>query len=179
MRASLDIDWADFLGRYRPLALRIARGLAPNAADAEELVDEAVRAVYEAGSSPPGFETTEHARNVFLRTLRNLAVSRLRAVGRAPRRAPVGALEPPAPAPGPLDALAAREWRGFQRERLARALEALPPAEREALVLRYLEGLSYKQLAQRAGRPLSTVHARVEAALRKIRARIGNDEDGA
>jgi RNA polymerase sigma factor (sigma-70 family) len=53
------------------------------------------------------------------------------------------------------------------REQLTRAIEELPVEFREALVLRELEGLSYKEISDIAGIPLGTVMSRLARA-RKI-----------
>ncbi|HEV2491711.1 MAG TPA: sigma-70 family RNA polymerase sigma factor [Terriglobia bacterium] len=50
------------------------------------------------------------------------------------------------------------------RETLMRALEELPVEFREALILRELEGLSYKEIAEVAGIPLGTVMSRLARA---------------
>ena len=50
------------------------------------------------------------------------------------------------------------------REMLMRALQELPVEFREALVLRELEGLSYKEIADVAGVPLGTVMSRLARA---------------
>jgi RNA polymerase sigma-70 factor (ECF subfamily) len=44
------------------------------------------------------------------------------------------------------------------------AIEQLPPEFREAIVLRELEGLSYKEIAEIAGIPLGTVMSRLARA---------------
>src|SRR5204862_1330575 len=46
---------------------------------------------------------------------------------------------------------------GDNRERLGRALETLPPRFREVLVLRELEGCSYKEIATITAIPIGTV----------------------
>ncbi len=53
---------------------------------------------------------------------------------------------------------------GADREALKRALEELPVEFREALILRELEGLSYKEIADVAGVPLGTVMSRLARA---------------
>ena len=62
---------------------------------------------------------------------------------------------------------------------LTAALKRLSRDERAALELRYHEGLAYKDMAARTGRAISTLQARVEAALRKIRDHIGTGPDPA
>ncbi|MCP3919568.1 MAG: sigma-70 family RNA polymerase sigma factor [bacterium] len=165
----VEIDWADFFGRYRPLAVRVARGLVGTPERAEELVQEAARSLFErVQSQNVRFDSVAHARNSFLRTTKNLAVSHARRAGRRPAvHSFEDAGEPIVPTPEPP----ANEL----GPRLADALAALSPPEREALRQRYLEGLSYKEIAARTATPISTLHARVEAALRKIRGRIGKD----
>lgn len=54
------------------------------------------------------------------------------------------------------------------RERLARALESLPPRFREVLVLRELEGCSYKEIAAITSIPIGTVMS----ALARARLRL-------
>jgi RNA polymerase sigma factor (sigma-70 family) len=54
------------------------------------------------------------------------------------------------------------------REQLARALEELPIEFRETLVLRELEGLSYKEIADIVGVPLGTVMSRLARARKML-----------
>jgi RNA polymerase sigma-70 factor (ECF subfamily) len=51
---------------------------------------------------------------------------------------------------------------------LRAALEALPPEFREVLVLRELEGLSYKEIAEVADVPIGTVMSRLTRARRQL-----------
>ncbi len=55
------------------------------------------------------------------------------------------------------------------REILRQALEALPLDYREVLVLRELEGMSYKEIADIAGVPLGTVMSRLARAREHLR----------
>jgi RNA polymerase sigma-70 factor, ECF subfamily len=54
------------------------------------------------------------------------------------------------------------------RERLARALECLPPRYREVIVLRELEGCSYKEIAAITSIPLGTVMSTLSRARRQL-----------
>jgi len=56
-----------------------------------------------------------------------------------------------------------------QKERLLGALEALPPAHREVIVLVVFNGFSYEEVAAITGDPESTLRSRVFHALRKLR----------
>ena len=53
--------------------------------------------------------------------------------------------------------------------RLQAAIEALPAEFREAIVLREMEGLSYKEIAAVAGVPIGTVMSRLARARRQLR----------
>ncbi len=54
-------------------------------------------------------------------------------------------------------------------QRLAAALEQLPAAFREVLVLRELEGCSYKEIAAITGRPLGTVMSALARARKQLK----------
>jgi RNA polymerase sigma-70 factor, ECF subfamily len=55
------------------------------------------------------------------------------------------------------------------REQLSHALEALPPAFREILILRELEGCSYKEIAEITSRPIGTVMSGLARARLQLR----------
>ena len=54
------------------------------------------------------------------------------------------------------------------------ALEELPPEFREAIVLRELEGMSYKEIADVAGVPVGTVMSRLARARERLQRRLTN-----
>ena len=55
-----------------------------------------------------------------------------------------------------------------------RAVAGLPAAQREVVELRHGEGLMFREIAARLGRPLGTVLAQMRAALQRIGAAIGD-----
>lgn len=57
---------------------------------------------------------------------------------------------------------------GDDRARLTRALEVLPPRFREVLVLRELEGCSYKEIAAITSIPIGTVMSSLSRARRQL-----------
>jgi RNA polymerase sigma-70 factor (ECF subfamily) len=57
---------------------------------------------------------------------------------------------------------------GDNRERLIRALETLPPRFREVLVLRELEGCSYKEIATITAIPIGTVMSSLARARQRL-----------
>jgi RNA polymerase sigma-70 factor (ECF subfamily) len=54
------------------------------------------------------------------------------------------------------------------KETLGRALERLAPEFREVIVLRELEGLSYKEISEVAGEPVGTVMSRLSRARARL-----------
>jgi RNA polymerase sigma-70 factor (ECF subfamily) len=63
------------------------------------------------------------------------------------------------------------------REALIHALEALPVEYREAIVMREMEGLSYKEIAGAAGVPNGTVMSRLARARDRLRLSLGGKPD--
>jgi RNA polymerase sigma-70 factor (ECF subfamily) len=57
---------------------------------------------------------------------------------------------------------------GDDRERLTHALEALPSRFREVLILRELEGCSYKEIAAITSIPIGTVMSSLARARRQL-----------
>jgi RNA polymerase sigma factor (sigma-70 family) len=67
---------------------------------------------------------------------------------------------------------------GGDREMLREALEALPAEFREVVVLRELEGLSYKKIAGIADVPVGTVMSRLARARRRLRLSLTGRREG-
>ena len=61
-----------------------------------------------------------------------------------------------------------------QKREVRRAVEGLPLELREVVVLRELEGLSYKEIAAIAEIPLGTVMSRLARARERLRQRLGD-----
>jgi RNA polymerase sigma-70 factor (ECF subfamily) len=64
---------------------------------------------------------------------------------------------------------------GFDPEAVRRALEELPVDYREIVVLREMEGLSYKEIAELAAIPIGTVMSRLARARVLLRKRLAKD----
>ena len=60
------------------------------------------------------------------------------------------------------------------RERLAAALEQLPPEQREVFVMRQLSGLSFREIGVAVGAPENTVKSRMRYALEKLRQELAD-----
>ncbi len=63
----------------------------------------------------------------------------------------------------------------IERARVRKALETLPDAQREVIVLAYFQGLSQSEIAARLNQPLGTVKTRVRLAMQKLRAELEED----
>ena len=66
---------------------------------------------------------------------------------------------------------------GAERDRLARALEGLPPRSREVLVLRELEGCSYKEIAEITGLSATNVGYLLHTAMKTLSQRLRNAKE--
>lgn len=72
----------------------------------------------------------------------------------------------PDPMPGPEELVTAEARRTEVRE----ALEALPAAQRQAIQMAFVEGLTHEQVANSLRLPLGTAKTRIRAGLRRLRA---------
>jgi RNA polymerase sigma-70 factor, ECF subfamily len=63
---------------------------------------------------------------------------------------------------------------GDNREGLTHALESLPSRYREVIVLRELEGCSYKEIASIAAIPIGTVMSTLSRARRQLQAALSH-----
>ena len=66
----------------------------------------------------------------------------------------------------------------MDRQLLKHALEDLPLEFREVLIMRELEGLSYKEIAGVADLPIGTVMSRLARARKRLQVRLANSEQG-
>jgi RNA polymerase sigma factor (sigma-70 family) len=146
-------------------AYSLARWLTRDAVLAQDVVqDAALRALRYFGSFRGG-----DPRAWFMQIVRNAAHGALAARGQLVAELPDNDVRAD-PADDPEAALVRRE----DRDDLARALSALPLDLRECLVLRELEELSYKQIAEITGAPIGTVMSRLWRARQLLLARRGD-----
>ena len=61
---------------------------------------------------------------------------------------------------------------GLDESALERALAELPPLQREAVQLRYRDGMSYTEIALVVGCPVGTVRTRLHHAKRRLHERL-------
>ena len=74
----------------------------------------------------------------------------------------------PEPGPGPPE----EAWREHRRAIVRQAVAALPPPQRQALSLAFLEDLTHEQIADFLDLPLGTTKSRIRAGLQTLRAHL-------
>jgi RNA polymerase sigma-70 factor, ECF subfamily len=57
----------------------------------------------------------------------------------------------------------------IERERIARAIGALPPAQAQTIQFAYFNGMTHTEIASALGEPVGTIKSRLAAALRSLR----------
>jgi len=152
--------------RYAPLVFGLAAHTLERAT-AEEIVQDVFLSVwrnadrYDAARGPlrPWLLQIAHFR----------ILNELRRRSRRPQLAPdpdgdqLAALEDPDPGP------AAAAWGEYRRSAVRRALELLPPAQRQALGLAFFDELTHEQVAEVLQLRLGTAKTRIRAGLLKLR----------
>jgi len=59
-----------------------------------------------------------------------------------------------------------------RQRRVAEALFALPPAQKQALELCFYQGMSHSEIAERLGEPLGTVKSRIKMGMEKLKVHL-------
>jgi len=164
---SLDC-FEELLARHRDRVYRICYRMAGNAEDAEDWAQECfVRVFRQLGRYNPELPFSAWLLRVVSNTCINLAKTRARRqnrliLGLAEDRQSGSVL------PGPERETLVRE----EAQAVRAAVGALPPLLRQAVVLRVLEGLSFRELSEVLEVPLQTAATRVRRALAQVRERL-------
>ena len=149
-------------------AYNLARWLMRNDHDAEDAVQDACVRALRAIDSLRGLD----GRVWLLAIVRNVCFTRLAQGGRQRERETEfdeAEIVPDSPAADPEAIM----LRGRDRAALSRALEELPDEFREVVVMRDLEGLSYKEIADVARVPIGTVMSRLARARKRLQRALG------
>ena len=67
--------------------------------------------------------------------------------------------------------------RNLERERIMKAMEILPTAQKEVIMKAYFEGYSQSAMADKLGQPLGTIKTRVPLAMQKLRTVLERDDN--
>ena len=156
-------------------AYALARWIARNESDAEDIVQEACLRAFRGIS---GFGDV-NARAWVLSIVRNTAYTWLKK-HRDPKVVAVDNVEEVADAAGDWNLGPAAPDAGLiaraDSARLEAAIAALPDEFRETLVLRELQGLDYRAIAEVTGVPVGTVMSRLARARRRLIALVGKED---
>ena len=144
-------------------AYNLARWLSRSATDADDVVQDALLLAFRNFDAQRGPNT----RAWFLAIVRNAFLSAVRrAAPRAAKTETIDTLDATAP-PAAMVRVETPESEAVAAERAGSVdavLERLPEDFREMLVLREMEGLSYREIATATGAPIGTVMSRLARA---------------
>jgi RNA polymerase sigma-70 factor (ECF subfamily) len=156
-------DWASWLDRHGPALGLLARAWVPTRADAEDVVQEAFVRFWRSrhrAADPTAYLFT---------CVKRCALDWVRARGRQTRReAAVARPEGEPLFDGPLE-------QAERRAAVAAALDTLPEAQREVLVMKLWGGLTFPQIAVALGIPADTAASRFRYALARLRERLAEE----
>ncbi len=158
---------AELYRRHAPLVLGLSRRVLADAALAEDVVQDVFVRLWE---RPERFDPDRGSLRSFLvRDAHGRAVDRLRSDGaRARREQRHATLEAEAVDPE-LD----REiWNLIRSEQVRAAVAELHAPEREAILLAYFGGFTYREVANLVGAPEGTIKTRIRAGLRKLATKL-------
>jgi RNA polymerase sigma-70 factor (ECF subfamily) len=164
----------DHQDRVFSLALRLCAG---DRAAAEDLAHDVFVRAYHALCGYDAVRRRQLAVRPWLATIAlNAARNRARDAARRRDRVSRDGTVPDRAGPA-LDGPAEAALGAATRTQLAVALDALPAAQREAVVLRHVAGLSYAEAGDVLGRPVGTVKSDVHRALATLRQLVTRDQD--
>ena len=161
LASDLDAAFSTLVEDQQDRIFTIAVRVLGNRSDAEEAAQDAFVRAYRALAGYPAERIRELRLRPWLTTI-VLNVCRNRTRVRRVATTEL-AFEPAAePATDPIASRHARDtWAGL--------LSSLPPAQRTAIVLRHVDGLSYAEMAEALGRPEGTLKAQVHRGLASLR----------
>lgn len=173
-RAGDQTGYASLYDLYAGGLYRLCYGLLLQKEDAEDVAQEAFVYAFR------NLHRFDPARAAFKTWLYTIAISRCRNHYRRSRRPTVdlGALIAGQLAAPRTDTPEAFHARQSACEALEGALAGLKPALREAVLLRYAHGLTYREAAEIMGCPPKTAESRVRLAHDTLRRVLGGDGQG-
>jgi RNA polymerase sigma-70 factor (ECF subfamily) len=157
---------AEVYRRHGDAVFGLARRVLRDPAMAEEVTQEVFLRLWD---EPHRFDAGRGAlRSFLLRQSHSRAVERVRQEEARRRREDRVDRE----APPPVADVEAQALAGLTNREVADALAALSEGEREAIVLAYFGGHSYRDVASRLGLPEGTVKSRIRLGLGKLADRL-------
>jgi RNA polymerase sigma-70 factor, ECF subfamily len=182
MRTASADELRDWMRRFTPRLLAVASALARGPDEAEDILQEVWWKAYrKAHARPAGTPlsvwlhtvTLNEGRSRLRRFRRRLRLRELYGPGGDPHTGPVAAAPPtPTPVHDQINA-------SLRNAELWRAIAALPPLQREVLLLRLVEDMSTAEAAAAIGRAEGTVKASLHRALARLRETLASGESTA
>lgn len=160
------IDWAAELEQHRPWLRNILRGRIGNRHEVEDLLQEIALAVFRKTNVRP--DDPQRVAPWLYRLAVRQSINFHRKMGRKSNAKPSPNLDVTDSSSEPLDWLLQQE----QQAATARAIEKLPPRDRDILMMKYNENWSYKKLAKTLGVKEKTVEYRLMKARKLLRSLI-------
>lgn len=161
--------FGELVVKYQHRAVNFARAMLGNAADAEDVAQEAFVRAYRGLRT---FRGASAFRTWFYQIVANVARTE---GGRAGRRREQQASDEDARIGERRASPENLEQAAIDRDRIDRALAALPPELREAVVLRDVEGLDYREIAAALDVPIGTVESRIFRGRARLRAALTDE----
>jgi len=155
--------------RHGERVYRLARRLAGQDADARDIVQEAFLRVFKRVAR---FRREAAFASWLYRVTVNVAIDRHRQRARRPA-APLDATPALEPTTDEGEGPVARALSNEQRDEVRRAMLELSPKLSTVVLLRYVEGLSYDEIASAVGLSIGTVKSRLNRAHRLLERRLG------
>jgi RNA polymerase sigma factor (sigma-70 family) len=150
----------EIVAEHGELVLRVCRALL-GPADAADAWSETFLSALQAY---PRLRGGSNVRGWLVRIAHRKAIDEMRGAARRPRPAPE-LPEVPAPDPEPT-----------ADEELRRALDALPPKQRGAVIYRYLAGLSYAEVGELLGSSTTAARRSVSDGIANLRKRLSRNK---
>jgi RNA polymerase sigma-70 factor (ECF subfamily) len=152
----------EIVKRYQRRVYAVARRIVRRHDVADDVTQEAFLKAYQALSS---FDLERPFGPWICRIAANLAVNHVRSPEAREQELPEGHFEMPTSGPDPLREV----LEGEAQRMLGGALQALPADQRAVLVLRVVEDMSYREIADALGLEMGTVMSRLSRAREKLR----------
>lgn len=154
--------WLDEIYReHRQGLFSLALSVTRQPMSAEDAVHDAIVRLAKSNATPEG-----NAVAYVFRSVRNAAIDQLRKRGRSretPLEHAASLFASTSPAPE------AQMMTTESNAQLMQAVDALPEAQRQAIVMKIFAGLTFQQIAQACDEPISTVASRYQRGLAKLK----------
>jgi RNA polymerase sigma-70 factor (ECF subfamily) len=160
------VAFEEVVRRYQRRVYGVALRIVRRHDVADDVTQDAFLRAHQALST---FDTTRPFGPWVCRIAANLAINHVRSPKAREEGLPDGHAETPSPTPGPLAGLLDRE----AHDRLKEAMALLSPEQRAVFVLRAVEGLSYKEIAEALDVSPGTVMSRLFRARERLVLALG------